>query len=145
MKESLCNILTQVGQTQNEDNSKYLRRQSTLFNTHTKDLIEGYTDENYKDENCIGITDFFDQMVLRFKNQQELALYFDSVDQLSQIIILKGQRVLLEKEHYGQIMEKFLDVNKNFLNFLIQDEYYGDILESRSKEKDPDEIIKLLE
>lgn len=112
-----------------------------MFNTHTKDLIEGYTDENYKDENSIGITDFFDQMVLRFKNQQELALYFDSVDQLSEIIILKGQRVLLEKEHYGQIMEKFLDVNKNFLNFLIQDENYGEILESRSKEKDPDEII----
>ena len=51
MKQSLCEILTQVGQTQNDDNSKYLRRQSTLFNTHTKELIEGYADENYNDEN----------------------------------------------------------------------------------------------
>jgi hypothetical protein len=60
MKDSFCNILTQVGQTQNDDNSKYLRRQSTLFNTHTRELIEGYTDKNFKDENSIGITDFTD-------------------------------------------------------------------------------------
>lgn len=135
MKDSFCNILTQVGQTQNDDNSKYLRRQSTLFNTHTRELIEGYTDENFKDENSIGITDFTDQMVLRFKNEKELSLYFESVDQLSQIIILKGQRVLLEKEHYGLILEKFLDVNKNFLNFLVQDEHYGEILERNNNEK----------
>ena len=81
-------------------------------------------------------------MVLRFKNEKELSLYFDSVDQLSQIIILKGQRVLLEKEHYGEIIEQFLDLNKNFLNFLIQDEYYGEILESQNNDKIPKDPLK---
>jgi hypothetical protein len=29
---------------------------------------------------------------------------------------------LLEKEHYGEIMEKFLTINKNFLDFLCDSE-----------------------
>ena len=61
-------------------------------------------------------------MVLRFKNEKEIGLYFDAVDHLAQVIILKGQRVLLEKEHYGEIMEKFLTLNKNFLDFLCENE-----------------------
>lgn len=64
-------------------------------------------------------------MVLRFKNQKEISLYFDVVDHLAEVVILKGQRVLLEKEHYGEIMEKFLTLNKDFLLFLCQDEGYG--------------------
>jgi hypothetical protein len=47
---------------------------------------------------------------------------------------------LLEKEHYGEIMEKFLDINKNFLLFLCKDTDYGDILtgkiECEGKEND---------
>jgi hypothetical protein len=46
-------------------------------------------------------------MVLRFKNEHEISLYFDIVDELSQLIILKGQKVLLEKEHYEEIMTRF--------------------------------------
>ena len=47
---------------------------------------------------------------------------------MTQVIVLKGQRVLLEKEHYGEIMDKFIDINKNFLLFLCKDNDYGDIL-----------------
>jgi hypothetical protein len=65
--------------------------------------------------------------VLRFKNEKEISLYFDIVDQLAQVIILKGRRVLFEKEHYGEIMDKFLGVNKNFLHYLCKDEAYGDV------------------
>jgi hypothetical protein len=64
-------------------------------------------------------------MVLRFKNQKELSLYFDTVDHLAEVIILKGRRVLLEKEHYGEIMEKFLALSKDYLLFLCKDEDYG--------------------
>jgi hypothetical protein len=37
---------------------------------------------------------------------------------------------LLEKEHYGQIMEKFIKLNKNFLLFLCKDEDYGNFVDA---------------
>ena len=82
--------MVQIGQTQAEEKSEYLRKESTLFNTHTKELIEGYTDPSYKNEAGVGYSDFVDKMVLRFKNEKELSLYFDAVDHLAQVIILKG-------------------------------------------------------
>ena len=121
MKESVGKIMVQIGQTQGEEKLKYLTKESTLFNTHTKEFVEGYADENSKNELGIGLSDFSDKMVLRFKNEKELSLYFDAVDHLAQVIILKGQRVLLEKEHYGEIMEKFLTLNKNYLGFLCDE------------------------
>jgi hypothetical protein len=47
----------------------------------------------------------------------------------------------LEKEHYGEIMEKFLTVNKNFLSFLVQDEHYGENLALNDEELDVDDIL----
>lgn len=40
------------------------------------------------------------------------------------MILLKGRRVLLEKEHYAEIMEKYLDICKNYMLFLCKDEEY---------------------
>lgn len=55
--------------------------QSTLFNTHTQELMEGYiNDPTRKNEAGISMTDFVDKMVLRFQNENELSLYFDCVD-----------------------------------------------------------------
>ena len=54
-----------------------------MFNTHTQELIEGYADENEKNDEGLGIGDFVENMVLRFKNEHEISLYFDAVDQLS--------------------------------------------------------------
>lgn len=44
----------------------FLKKESTLFNTHTRELVEGYL--QHKNEAGVGICDFEDQMVLRFKN-----------------------------------------------------------------------------
>ena len=126
IKDSVGKIVLQLGQTQAGGNMRFLRKESTLFNTHTRELVEGYL--SHTNEAGVSLCDFEDQMVLRFKNDQEIGLYFDTVDQLSQVIILKGRRVLLEKEHYGEIMEKFIDLNKNFMLFLCKDEDYGDII-----------------
>ena len=46
MKESVGKIMVQIGQTQGEEKQNYLTKESTLFNTHTKEFIEGYADEN---------------------------------------------------------------------------------------------------
>ena len=99
-----------------------------MYNTHTKELIEGYLNPLKKNDANVGIPDFQDKMVLRFKNEHELSLYFEAVDQLSKVIILKGQRVLLEKEHYQEIMTTFINLNKEFMMFLCKDEEYGDIM-----------------
>jgi hypothetical protein len=53
-------------------------------------------------------------------------------------VILKGQRILLEKEHYGEIMEKFLDLNKNYMLFLCNDHEYSSV--EPEKEKLPEFI-----
>lgn len=60
---------------------KFLKKESTLFNTHTQELVEGYL--KHRNEAGVGISDCEDQMVLRFKNEHEVGLYFDTVDQLS--------------------------------------------------------------
>ena len=57
---------------------KFLSKESTLFNTHTRELVEGYLRNT--NEAGIGLCDFEDQMVLRFKNDSEIGLYFDAVD-----------------------------------------------------------------
>ena len=65
-------------------------------------------------------------------------------------MILKGNRILLEKEHYGQIMEKFIKLNKNFLLFLCKDEDYGNFVdaeggteqEAKTKSPSPDQEKK---
>ena len=108
--------------------SQFLKFQGTYFNSHTEELVEGYTDPAVINSEGYGINDFFDKMVLRFKNEHELSLYFEAVDHLCKVIVLKGQKVLLEKEHYGTIMEEFLSVCKNFMLFLCQDESYGEIV-----------------
>ena len=76
---------------QDSENNQFLNKESTKFNTHTKELMEGYIlNPGAKNDAGIGLTDFADKMVLRFKNEHELGLYFDAVDQLSNVVILKG-------------------------------------------------------
>jgi len=116
-----------------EMNNSYLAKEQTMFNTHTKELIEGYLNPANKNDAGVGIKDFADKMVLRFMNEHELSLYFETVDQLSKVVILKGQRVLLEKEHYQEIMEGFINLNKDFLMFLCKDEAYGEVKQQKEK------------
>ena len=80
VKESFSKLVQQLGQTQACDNNEYLRKVSTLFNTHTEELIEGYSNPDHKNEAGLGIEDFVNQMVLRFKNEHEQSLYFEAVD-----------------------------------------------------------------
>ena len=45
LRESMKELLKQKGFTQFECDNAFLRKQSTLYNTHTQELIEGYADE----------------------------------------------------------------------------------------------------
>ena len=47
------------------------------------ELIEGYKNEELRNTGGFGIADFEENMVLRFKNEHEISLYFDIVDQIS--------------------------------------------------------------
>lgn len=139
LKKSVGKIVLTQQDTTNND---FLNKESTKFNMHTKTLIEGYLDPNQKNEAGIGIEDFNDKMVLRFKNEHELSLYFDAVDQLSNVVILKGQNVLLEKEHYKDILKSFVNLNKDFLLYLCKDGQYGDVknfMEGNDTEREQDE------
>mmetsp|Transcript_7944 Transcript_7944/g.12291 ORF Transcript_7944/g.12291 Transcript_7944/m.12291 type:complete len:145 (+) Transcript_7944:705-1139(+) len=118
LKKSVGKIVEQIGQTSIDVNSIFLKNHGTYFNTHTEELVEGFTNPDLVNDEGFGIKDFFDKMVLRFKNEHEVSLYFDAIDQLCKIIVLKGQKVLLEKEHYGSIMEDFLELSKSFMLFL---------------------------
>ena len=104
-----------------------MAQEQTLYNTHTKELLEGYLDPAQTNSSGHGIDDFMDKMVLRFKNEHEISLYFEIVDQLSRVLTLKGHKVLLEKEHYQDMLKTFVNVNRDFLLFLCKDEAYGEI------------------
>ena len=65
-----------------------------------------------------------------------MSLYFEIIDQLSKVLILKGRKVLLEKDHYHDIMKDFVDLNKDFLLFLCKDEAYGKIKNQMSDHGD---------
>lgn len=43
-------------------------RAPAYFNTHTKELVETYKDSKSKNEDGVGIHDFVNKMVLRFKS-----------------------------------------------------------------------------
>ena len=75
-----------------------------------------------------------DQIVLRFKSEHEISLYFDIIDQLTSIVVLKGRKVLLEKEHYSEIMSQYIEICKNYMLFLCKDEDYSEYLNSFEKE-----------
>lgn len=57
-----------------------MAQEQTLYNTHTKELLEGYLNPGQTNESGHGINDFKDKMVLRFKNEHEISLYFEIVD-----------------------------------------------------------------
>lgn len=85
-----------------------------------------------------------DKMVLRFANEQEISLYFDIVDQLSKIVILKGRRVLLEPDYYAKMMNNYLDVCQRYMLFLCKDEMYARHIDGKLNERDTsDEYIDL--
>lgn len=126
IKSSLSNIVeNQFKQTLFSQPNAFLAGEGTLFNTHTRTLLEGYTDPKSSNQAGIGIKDFEDKMVLRFANEHEISLYFDIVEQLTQLMSLKGHRVLLDNEHYRAVMSSLVDVSKDFLLFLCKDEAYG--------------------
>lgn len=87
-------------------------------------MVEKYKDFKQTNEDGIGIDDFVNKIVLRFRSEHEISLYFEIVDQLTQIVVLKGRKVLLEKEHYSEIMSRYLEVCKNYMLFLCKDEAY---------------------
>lgn len=64
-------------------------------------------------------------MVLRFANEHEISLYFEIVDQLNKVMNLKGHKMLLENDHYKDMMNQLVDVSKDFFMFLSKDEAYG--------------------
>lgn len=47
---------------------------------------------------------------------------------------------MLEKEHYGEIMESFINLSKNFMLFLGKDEEYGEIISGASQSKGVEEV-----
>jgi hypothetical protein len=102
-------------------------------------LIEGYLDPSKKNDANLGIADFSEKMVLRFKNEHEVSMYFEVVDQLTKVMVLKGHKVLLEKDHYQDILQNFTETCRDFMLFLCKDEAYGSIKagledDSRSQE-----------
>ena len=72
-------------------------------------------------------------MVLRFGNEHEISLYFDIVDQLSNIVILKGRRVLLEPENYSSMLMNYLDVCQRYMLFLCKDEQYASFIDGNTQ------------
>lgn len=116
LKAQVSSILLQENFTQVELDSAFLQKQGTLYNTHTQSLIEGYLDEAKA---------LKEKMVLHFTNEHELALYFDIVDHLCQVVILKGRQVLLEPEHYSGMLHRYLDICQRYMMFLAKDEDYS--------------------
>lgn len=130
IRQSVQHILqAQLADSYLGKENKFLAEDSRVFISHTSDLIEGYKNPETKNRGGFGLNDFNKKMVLRFKNEHETSLYFSAVDQLTEIIILKGRRVLLEKENYHTIMSKMMKLSKDFLFFLTKDEAYGDLKE----------------
>ena len=78
-------------------------------------------------------------MVLRFKNEEEQQIYFQLVDQLAEVLMLKGGKVLFEKEHYGEIMNKYVDICNNYMLWLAKDEDYGTFITDKPAQKPSEE------
>lgn len=62
-------MVEQLGHNQAADSSSpFLKKESTFFNTHTRELVEGYLNPDNKNDEGFGIDDFANKMVLRFLN-----------------------------------------------------------------------------
>lgn len=107
-----------------EKQTDQIDKREAYININTGELVEKYRDPKYTNKDGVGINEFMDNIVLRFKSEHEISLYFEIIDQLTQIIILKGRKVLLEKEHYSEIMNRYIEVCKNYMIFLCKDEDY---------------------
>ena len=117
-----------------EKQTDQIDKREAYININTGELVEKYRDPKYTNRDGVGIDQFMDQIVLRFKSEHEISLYFDIIDQLTSIVVLKGRKVLLEKEHYSEIMSQYIEICKNYMLFLCKDEDYSEYLNSFEKE-----------
>lgn len=113
-----------VIQEMREKQTDQIDKRAAYININTGEMVEKYKDSRQTNEDGVGIDDFVNKIVLRFKSEHEISLYFEIIDQLTQIVVLKGRKVLLEKEHYSEIMSRYLEVCKNYMLFLCKDEGY---------------------